>query len=199
MLGAIVLAGAAAEAGTRVVRPRVAPIEPAPIDVREYFSEQEIERGRHYARPQLALSLARGAVELGALAALVRHRPKALAALGRRPVAGGAVAGAGLAVGLSVPPLPLAAISRVRAMRVGLVTQSWRSWAVDIAKGTAIETGLAAAGGAAVLAATRRWPRNWWLPLSGGAIVFGDLRGAHAGGARSGVQLLHAAPRWRNP
>jgi STE24 endopeptidase len=175
VLGAIVLAVAASEAGARAVRPRVAAIEPAPIDVRDYFSEQEIERGRRYARPQLALSLARGAVELGALVTVVRRRPKALAALGRRPVAGGAIAGAGLAVGLSLPPLPFAAISRVRAMRVGLVTQSWRSWAVDIAKGTAIETGFAAGGGAAIVAVTRRWPRNWWLPLSGGAIAFGGI------------------------
>jgi STE24 endopeptidase len=180
VLPSIVLAVAASAAGARALRPRVPPIEPAPIDVRDYFSEQEIERGRRYARPQLGLSLARGAIELGALATVVRGRPKALAALGRRPVAGGAIGGAGLAVALSLPPLPFAAISRVRAMRVGLVTQSWRSWAVDLAKGTAIETGLAGAGGAAVIAVTRRWPRNWWLPLSGGAIAFGGIFAALA-------------------
>jgi STE24 endopeptidase len=161
--------------GARALRPRAAPIEPAPVDVRDYFSEQEIERGRRYARPQLALSLVRTVVELGALTTVVRRRPKSLVALGGRPVPGGALAGAGLAVGLSLPPLPLAAVSRVRAVRVGLVTQSWRGWAVDLLKAAAIETGLAGVGGGAVVAVMRRYPRNWWLPLSAGVVGFGTL------------------------
>jgi STE24 endopeptidase len=178
VLPAILLAGAAAEGGARLLTPRAQPISPAPVDVRSYFSEQEIARGRRFARPQLALSLARGAIELGVLATIVRKQPRALSALGSRPVAGGALAGAGLAVGLSLPPLPLSAVSRIRARRVGLVTQSWRGWAADLVKGTAIEAGIAGAGGAAVVAATRRYPSNWWLPLGGGAVAFGALAAA---------------------
>jgi STE24 endopeptidase len=178
VLSAILLAAAAAEAGARLLTPRAIPIAPAPVDVRSYFSEQEIARGKRFARPQLALSLARGLIELGSLATIVRRRPKALSDLSSRPVAGGALAGAGLAVGLSLPPLPLSVASRVRARRVGLVTQSWRGWAGDLAKGTAIEAALAGAGGAAVVAATRRYPSNWWLPLGGGAVAFGALAAA---------------------
>jgi len=180
VLPAILLAATAAEAGARLLTPREQPISPAPVDVRSYFSEQEIARGRRFARPQLALSLARGAVELGTLAIVVRRRPRLLKALSARPVAGGALAGAGLAVGLSLPPLPLSAVSRARARRVGLVTQSWSGWAGDLVKGTAIEAGLAGAGGAAVVAAARRYPSNWWLPLSAGAVGFGALAAALA-------------------
>ena len=176
----IVLALAAAEAGARLLAPREAPIEPAAVDVRDYFSADEITRGERFARPQLALALARGAVQLGALASLVRRRPRLFRRLGASPVAGGAVAGAGLSVVLALPPLPLAAISRRRAIRVGLATQSWRDWGRDLVKATAIEAALTGGGGAAAVAATRRFPRDWWLPVGGGAVAFGAALAALA-------------------
>jgi STE24 endopeptidase len=180
VLASIVLSGAAAEAGVRVLRPRARPIEPAPVDLRSYFSEQEIERGTRFARPQLALGLARAAIGLGALTGVVRRSPRVLEALGRRPVAGGALAGAGLATALSLPPLPLAVVSRRRAVKVGLVTQSWRGWAEDLAKSTAIEAVVSAAGGAAVVWSTRRWPGWWWLGAGAGSVMFGAAAAALA-------------------
>jgi STE24 endopeptidase len=180
VLASLVLSLAAAEGGVRALRPRSRPIEPAPVDLRSYFSEQEIERGVRFARPQLALALARAGVGLGALASVVRRRPGALAVLSKRPVGGGALAGAGLATALTIPPLPIAVLSRRRAIKVGLVTQSWRGWAEDLIKATAIETGLAAAGGAAVVATTRRWPRTWWLSAGAGSVIFGAAAAALA-------------------
>ena len=85
---------------------------------------------------------------------------------------GGAATGASLAMGLSLPTLPLRAIARKRGIAVGLVTQSWRGWAADLAKGAVIEGVLAAGAGAAVVAVTRRYPRSWWLPASAGSVVF---------------------------
>jgi STE24 endopeptidase len=180
VLGAILLAVAAGEAGARALMPRAAPIEPAPVDVHDYFTDEEIERGRRYARPQLALGMAKAAVELVALGAVVRRRPAALRRLSRRPVAGGALGGVALAVALSLPPLPLAAVSRRRALRVGLATQSWRDWAVDLVKATGIETVLTAGGAAAAIALMRRYPRNWWLPAATGGIGVGAVLGALA-------------------
>ena len=55
--------------------------------------------------------------------------------------------------------LPLRAASRQRAKDVGLVTQSWGGWAVDVAKGTAIGSVFAAAGGAALAFGERRFGR----------------------------------------
>jgi len=180
VLASIVLALAAAEAGARALTPRAEAIEPAPVDVHSYFSDEELARGTRFARPQLALALARTGIELAALVSVVRRPPRSLRKLSSRPTAGGAVAGAGLTIALSLPPLPLAAISRERAIRVGLATQSWRDWALDLAKATGIETTLAAAGGAAVVAVARRYPGRWWLPAGGGGVAFGALLAALA-------------------
>jgi STE24 endopeptidase len=174
------LAGAAAEAGTRVLAPRTRATEPAPVDLGEYFSLEEIERGRRFARPQLALGLARTAIDLIALGLLVSRSDRLLGRLGKRPAAGGSVAAAGMAVGLSLPSLPLAAVSRRRAMAVGLVTQPWRGWAVDLAKSSAIQAAFAAGAGGATVAVIRRYPRSWWAPAGGGAVVIGAALAALA-------------------
>ena len=55
----MLLAVAAAEGARRLLSPREPPIEPAPVDLLDYFSPAEIERGSRYARPQRALGLAR--------------------------------------------------------------------------------------------------------------------------------------------
>jgi STE24 endopeptidase len=64
-------------------------------------------------------------------------------------------------------------ISRRRGIAVGLITQSWRDWAADLLKASAIEGALAAGAGSAAVAVTRRYPRGWWLPASAGSVVFG--------------------------
>jgi STE24 endopeptidase len=173
VLGALTLALIASELGIRALRPRAEPIRPADVDLGTYFSDHEFERGRRYARPQLALGIARSAVDLAALIAVTRRRPRLLESLASRPLAGGAAAGAGLAVALSLPPLPLSAIARRRSLRVGLATQSWREWAIDLVKATGIEAAMAAAGGALTVAATRRYPRGWWLPVGVGSVGVG--------------------------
>jgi STE24 endopeptidase len=187
-----------AEAGARLLAPRRPAISPVEVDAERYFSPQEIERGARFARPQLALALGQSAVELGALAAVVgviearRGRPARrgrIAQWGRRPrrragahrpVVRGALAGASMAVGSTLVPLPLGVLARRRAIAVGLVTQPWRGWAADLVKSSAIEAGLAAAGGGAVVALTRRYPRDWWLPAAVGSSAVGTLFGALA-------------------
>ncbi|HEY1519140.1 MAG TPA: M48 family metalloprotease [Solirubrobacteraceae bacterium] len=176
----MLLALAAAEGGVRLLSPRERPIEPAEIDLHSFFSDAEIERGARYARPQLALGLSRAAVEIGALALVVRRPPRWLVRRFERPVLGGALAGAGLAVGMSLPALPFSAIARRRGRAVGLVTQSWRGWAGDLLKGGAIEAVLAASAGGAAVAVTRRYPHRWWLPASAGSVVFGGALAALA-------------------
>jgi len=184
--GPLLVALAAAEAGVRLLAPRVATIEPAPVHAEDYFSAQEIKRGAGFARPQLALGIARAALELGALGTLVTHA-RAQGAARRRHAAGvgpafagGAAVGATLAVGTTLTRLPLSAIARRRAIAVGLVTQSWRGWGADLVKSTAIEATLAAGAGGAAVALTRRYPRGWWLPAAAGSIGLGTLLGALA-------------------
>ena len=180
LVESLLLALAAAEGGVRLLSPRERPIEPADVDLHSFFSDAEIERGARFARPQLALGLTRTAIELGALGLVVRKAPRWLPGKPKRPALAGALTGAGLAVGLSLPALPVSAISRRRGIAVGLVTQSWRGWAADLVKGAAIESVLAGAAGAAAVGVTRRYPRSWWLPASAGSVVFGAVLAALA-------------------
>jgi STE24 endopeptidase len=179
VLGSIGLALAVADVGRRILAPRERTIEPAAVDLRTYFSAEEIERGARFAGPQRALGLARTAVELAALA-LVARRPGLLRRRWGHPVVGGVAAGGALTLALSVPSLPLSAMARRRAIAAGLDTQSWRDWGSDLAKASAIQTGFAAAGGGLALAATRRYPRVWWAPAGAGSELFGALLAALA-------------------
>jgi STE24 endopeptidase len=180
VVGPILLALATAELGVRLLAPGEPPIEPADVDVRAYFSEREIDRGIRFARPQLALALARSLVELGALGLAARRRAPAVVRRIRQPPVAGAVFAAGLTVALSLPPLPLAAVARRRAIGVGLITQSWGGWALDLLKSTAIGTVLTAGTGAAGVALTRRYPRGWWVPAAAGSVLVGSVFAALA-------------------
>jgi STE24 endopeptidase len=180
VLGSILLTAVAAEAGRRVTTPRSPVTAPAPVDLRDHFSEPEIVRGREFARPQQRLALTSSALETALLAAVVRHPPQALTRRWRRPIIGGAVSAAGLSLALAVPGLPLRALSRRRALAAGLATQSWSGWAGDLAKAAAIQTALTGALGAGVIALSERSPRRWWLPAAGALIATGALAGALA-------------------
>jgi len=180
----VLLAAATAEAARRVLAPRAPALDPVRVDVQTYFSAEEIDRGRRYARPQLGLMLTRSLIDAAALAQLVRRPPAPLRRTWRGagrggwrggwgPIPGGAVTAAGLSLALSLPTLPLHMVSRRRAMAVGLDTQSWGAWAGDVAKARLIQTVLAGGAGAAIVAVTRRFPRQWWLPLGAGSVVFG--------------------------
>ncbi len=171
----MLLAVGTAETARRLLAPRAPALEPVRVDVQTYFSAEEIDRGRRYARPQLALGLTRGLIDAVALARLVRRPPRPLQRAwpgGPGPI-GGAATAAGLSLALSLPTLPLRAISRRRAMAVGLDTQSWGAWAGDAGKAAVIQTVFAGGAGAGVVAVTRRFPRSWWATLGAGAVVFG--------------------------
>jgi STE24 endopeptidase len=118
--------------------------------------------------------LARSLVDLAALCAVAAVGPPGFVRRIRRPAMAGAVFGGGLAVAMTLPPLPLAAVARRRAIEVGLVTQSWGGWAVDLLKSTAIGSVLTAGAGGAVVVLTRRYPRGWWLPAAAGSVVVGS-------------------------
>ncbi|HET9103899.1 MAG TPA: M48 family metalloprotease [Solirubrobacteraceae bacterium] len=177
---ALGLALLAAEGARRLLTPRTPPLTPAAVDLRDHFSAEEIVRGRRYARPQRALAVAVTGVDVTCLIALVRRPPRVLRETGARPVAQGALAGAVLSAALTLPTLPIAAVMRRRAMAAGLDTQGWPGWARDRGLATAISSAFAAAAGAGVVAATRRWPRGWWLPAAAGSVIAGAALAALA-------------------
>lgn len=173
VLAPLVLAVAAAEGARRLLTPRDRTIAPVAVDLDAHFSPDEIARGRRYARPQRRLGLAATAIDVAALGALAARPPRWLRHPGRRPVARSAAAGAAMSAVLTLPTLPIAALGRRRAMAIGLDTQSWRAWGRDRVVAGALQSGFAAAAGAGVTAASRRWPRTWWLPAAAGSVVAG--------------------------
>ena len=164
-LHATATAVAATGAAALLLRPRSGTARTVPVAARDYFSDEELQRARRFRRGQRALGLASSAIDTAILVALVRRPPGA-------PPAAVAV---GLGLGTSVAGLPLAAVSRVRAKRVGLVTQGWGGWAADLAKAQAISAPLSAAGGWLVAAGQRRYGDRWWLPGAGGLLGTGLL------------------------
>jgi STE24 endopeptidase len=168
ILAAVVAAGAA----TFLLRPRSGVIDPAAVDVEAYFSRAQIERAEGFRDTQRLLGLAGLAVSGVTLGLLAWRPPRRLVdPLGRRPLLGGAAAGAGISLLLVVVGLPLAAWQHDRAFDVGLATQTWGPWLEDVAKSAGIGAIVAGAGGAIALALVRRFPRRWWIP--GSAIVVG--------------------------
>jgi STE24 endopeptidase len=174
------MAAGGAEAARRLLSPRGEAIEPIPVDPQRYFSPEEIERGQAYARPQRALGLVRAAVDLSALAAVVARPPRLFDRAAARPLVGGAATAAALSLALVLPSLPLSAVSRRRAMAVGLDTQPWGGWFSDLVKVIGIQTALVAGAGSAVVGLTRVQPRGWWLPAAGGSVALGALLAALA-------------------
>lgn len=171
---ALVAAVVVAEIAVVLLRPRDGVIAPDPVRAESYFSAEQLDRARDFRRPQLALYGATLVLQGGLLVLLVRRPPRrVLDRLPRRPLLATAAGGAALALALDAVTLPVSAISRQRAIDVGLSTRSWPGWAQDVALSSAI--GAALAGGGALLAVgvVRRLPRTWWLAASGGVVALG--------------------------
>ena len=171
---AFVVTVAAAAVATYVLRPRSGLIEPAPVHAEGYFTPFQLDRAEDFRGVQRILSVAGLGIGIGTLAVLAWRPPRALVArLERRPLLGGAAAGAAISLVLVVTGLPVSAWMRARSLDVGLATQSWPDWAVDVVKAAAIGAVTAAIGGLVAMAIVRRFPRGWWAPAAVIVLVYG--------------------------
>jgi STE24 endopeptidase len=170
---AIAVAGVAAAAATVILRPRSGLIEPVPVDVKAYFSPQQLQRASDFADTQRLIGLAGLAVSGGTLALLALRPPRLLERLGKRPLLGAAAAGAGISLALVVTGLPLSAVAQERAVNFGLSTQDWGSWAGDVAKSAGLGALFTAGGAALALALIRRLRRHWWIAAAVAAVGLG--------------------------
>ena len=165
---------AAAAAATFLLRPRSGVIEPAPVHAQQYFTAFQLERAEDFRGLQRVLGLAGLAIELGTLAVLVWRPPRGMMRrLEARPLVGGAAAGAGISLVLVATGLPIAAWMRARALDVGLATQSWPDWVVDVLKAAGIGAVTAAVGGLVAMVLVRRFPRHWWAPGAVLVVAYG--------------------------
>jgi STE24 endopeptidase len=170
---AVLWATAAAGVATRALRPRSGLIEPAPVDARDYFSSEEIDRARAYQRPQRALGLAGMALNSAALAVVAVRPPssvrRALEQAGARPIAGAAALGAAGSVVFGMIGLPLSAVRHKRAVNAGISVQKWPGWFADLGKASAIGAVLNGATLAGAMGLLRRFPTRWWAPAAAGS------------------------------
>jgi STE24 endopeptidase len=170
------VAVAAAAAATLLLRPRSGLIEPATVDAQSYFTALQLDRAKDFRGVQRLITLGSLVLSTGTLALVAWRPPRRLfERFGRRPVLGAAAVGAGLSLLLVVIDLPLSAWSHQRAVDVGLSTQQWPDWFVDVAKSAAIGAGFAALGAALALALVRRFRRNWWAPAAVVVVAFGFI------------------------
>ena len=169
---ALAAAVVVAEAAVLLLRPRDGVIDPAEVSVSSYFSPEQLQRATDFRGPQLALYGVQVAIGLGVLVLVVRRPPRWLVRA-RRPVLAGAAAGAALSVLTSVAAVPIGAVSRQRAVDVGLITQSWGGWALDLVRGWGIGVLMAGAGAAVAVWLVRRLPRGWWLAGAAVIVAFG--------------------------
>jgi STE24 endopeptidase len=149
-------------------------IDPATVDVKQYFTAFQLERAQDFRSVQRVLGLAGLGVGIGTLGVLAWRPPRRL--LGRlqaRPLLGGAAAGAGISLVLVVTGLPISAWMRQRSLDVGLSTQAWGDWAIDVVKSAGIGAVTAAIGGLVAVALVRRFPRNWWAPAAMLVVAYG--------------------------
>ena len=178
--GAAVAMVIVAEAAVWVLAPREHIPEPLPVDPADHFGAEEITRAEDFRSGQRWLFIAGMAAEGALLVALACGRPaparRLLVRLGKRPVAGAAAAGAGIALLTRVVTLPMSLAAHERAVDVGLSTQSLGSWLWDVARSAGITAILTAGGTALLIALVRRFPSRWWIPGAAGvtaiAIVF---------------------------
>ena len=172
---AILFAVVAAGLATFVLRPRGL-VEPASVNVEEYFSPAQLQRAEDFRDPQRLIALGGLALTGGTLALLALRPPRRLIdPLSKRPLLGGAAVGAGISLTLVVVRLPLAAVSHERAHDVGLSTQDWGPWLGDVARSAGLGAVFAAVGGALGLALVRRFRRRWWVPGSAAVVAVGVI------------------------
>jgi STE24 endopeptidase len=173
---AIAVTVVAAAGATFLLRPRSGMIDPAAVDARSYFTAFQLDRAEDFRGVQRLIAAGGLVLGTGTLALLAWRPPRRVfESLGRRPVLGAAVAGAGISVLLVVVDLPLSAWAHERAVDVGLSTQDWPAWLWDLGRSAAIGAGFAAIGGALALALVRRFPRHWWAPGAVVVIAFGVI------------------------
>ena len=174
---AIAVAVAAAAAATLLLRPRSGLIEPAPVELKQYFTAFQLERAEDFRSLQRVLGLAGLGVGIGTLGG-ARLAPAEAAA---RPPRGAAAARRGRG-GRG----DLARCSWSRGFRSAPGCGSARStWGCPRSRGRTgrstwsrapgIGAVTAAIGGLVAVALVRRFPRSWWAPGAVLVIAYGVI------------------------
>ncbi len=147
------------------------PLHPPPAS--SVFTAEQIQRAEDYSGTQRLISWASLAVSLAVACVLGFSR------IGARLV--GRVRGpwwwqvvvavTALAVVGRLVTLPFSIVLRHRALEFGLTNQGWGAYAVDLAKGLAVEVVATSIALVVLVGVARRWPRAW--PAAAGVLLAG--------------------------
>src|SRR3712207_2990782 len=168
-LGGVAVATAAALWRTRVP----AELELASLDVRDYFSDEQLAHSDEFRGPQRALFLAGLAAQAAVLAGAVVTAPR-VARAARRVLPGEVQAGIAVALVVAavawIVQLPLGAAGHRRRRRFGLSEQGWGGWLRDELVAVAVTGVLVVIAVAGAMLLARRFGPRWWL-AGGPALV----------------------------
>jgi len=147
------------------------------VSVRDYFSQQDVERSKRYRAGAYGLSFIGLGVEIVVLAALGLARGTRLLGRVSRVIAGDhwalqAIVIAvlvSIAVALAAMPFTISGYYLDRAW--GLSTQTFGSFLTDAGRALAFQTVIAVTAGLLFVGVARRLPRGWPAVVAAGAIV----------------------------
>jgi STE24 endopeptidase len=146
-----------------------------PARASAFFSPDQLERARSYVDQVRPLSYAAYATALAVACAFgfTRSGSRLSSALGRRSPAWVAVPVLVLVLELlaSLATAPFGLLVRRRNLAEGLTHQSLAGWLTDRALSVLVSAVLMTAIVALVLLTARRWPRRWFVPAAGVAVV----------------------------
>ena len=136
------------------------------LDQRNYFSASEIARTARYSRfvrIDLLLSLLASIV---ALLVLMRRAPRLARNTGLGPIGAGLIVASVMLAVLWAVDLPFSMALRWWDQRHGLTEGSWFEWLVAPWAQLAGGVAFVMLQVVVVMAFARRYPRNWWLPVT---------------------------------
>ena len=149
-------------------------VDAAPL--REFFDPAALTRNRDYRRGVWTMAVAgiplASAAAVGVALSGGRWRPAVVRAARARPWRAGLAFGVGLSLVTAAVTLPLGAARYAWGRHYGIVTQSVPGWALDLAKGLAIQLVVAALIGAGAAVLIARAPRLWWAGFAAAIAVF---------------------------
>jgi STE24 endopeptidase len=144
-----------------------------PPSASSVFTAEEIQRAEDYSGAQRFLSWAALAVSLAVACVLgfsrigARFVDRVRGPWWWRVV----VTVVALAVVGRLATLPFSIVLRHRALEFGLTNQAWGAYAVDVAKGLAVDVVATSIALVVLVGVARRWPRAW--PAAAGLLLSG--------------------------
>ena len=136
------------------------------LDQHDYFSGSllgQTQRYERFVRIDFVLSLV---ATIAALLVLMRKAPGIARNTGLGPIGAGMIVAMIILVTLWAVDLPFSIALRWWASRHDLTAGSWIDWLVEPWAQLAAGVGFVMLQVAVIMAFARRYPRNWWLPVT---------------------------------